>query len=96
MMKNRHFCHFPGGGPGKRQIFTRCTAISRGFFRVFSESFGKSSIFGVPVIKEEKAIALRAIDIFVCLFLVRNAMDPGSWGDHPEFLGKWGSIWSPK
>jgi len=72
------FSRFPGGPPGKWVKFWRCTGFSRGFFAVFCQSFGFFGVFGVPVIKEEKAIALRACDIIgLCLFM-RNAMVPGN------------------
>ena len=51
--------------PGKTNKTLLIIGISRGFFGVFSESFWIFGVFGVPVIKEEKAIALRAIDILV-------------------------------
>ena len=37
---------------------------------------GFLTVLGVPVIKEEKAIALRTIDMFVEFVCLRNAMDP--------------------
>ena len=48
----------------------------RVFLAIFHEKTRFFGFFGVPVIKEEKAIALRPYDMFFCYLLVRNAMDP--------------------
>ena len=48
-----------------------------GFSVIFPKVLEKWHFFGVPVIKEDKAIALRAIDIMSCFVFMRNAMDPG-------------------
>ena len=48
----------------------------RVFLAIFHEKTRFFGFFGVPVIKEEKAIALRPYDIRFWLLFLRNAMDP--------------------
>ena len=53
----------------------------------FPKVLGFWHFLGYLSSKEDKAIALRAIDIFGLLFVMRNAMDPGfieTKGKYPE------------
>ncbi len=71
------FDDFPGVPREMTKNAPDARHFSGGFLRFFQKKMGFWRFWGLPVIKEEKAIAVRTIDIFRLFVLLRNAMATG-------------------